>query len=420
MPLVLKGNIIHTTTFGEIEIVENGYLVSEEGKIIGVFNNLPQNYKECEIFDYGNKLIMQSFSDMHLHAPQFPMLGTGMDLELLDWLNSYTFPTESHFKDPEYARKIYRIFANTLAKIGTTRVCMFSSLHLQATLILMEELEKAGITGYVGKVNMDRNSIEKLSETTAESIRNTQIWLEKSKSFHNIKPIITPRFTPSCTDELMEFLGKTAKTHNLPIQSHLSENMGEILWVKELHPDTIRYYQSYEKFGLWNNKTLMAHCVHSDKIERDAIKKAGVYVVHCADSNINLSSGVAPIRKMIDEGINVVLGSDIAGGDHLCGFDVINATIRASKIRSIYDEEKPKMFSIKEAWYLATSMANNFFDEQPGFAKGNDLHAIVLDDSLLVNTDKLTVQERFERAIYLRQENAIVATYSKGKLIYKK
>ena len=105
----------------------------------------------------GETLILQSFADLHLHAPQYPMLGMGMDLPLLDWLNAYAFPTEARFADTGYAREIYSRLARELIANGTTRVCMFSSLHTDATLILMEELEKAGVTGYVGKVNMDRN-----------------------------------------------------------------------------------------------------------------------------------------------------------------------------------------------------------------------------------------------------------------------
>ena len=116
---------------------------------------------------------------MHLHAPQYPMLGMGMDLPLLDWLNTYTFPTEANFKDTNFARKVYKELAKKLIANGTTRVAMFSSMHKEATLILMEELEKAGVTGYVGKVNMDRNGGVDLQETTEESISETIDWLNK-------------------------------------------------------------------------------------------------------------------------------------------------------------------------------------------------------------------------------------------------
>ena len=416
--LILKGNIISSDGFDTLSIFENSYLVADSnGFIEGIYKELPKEYKNEHIDDYGDSLIMQSFSDMHLHAPQYPMLGMGMDLELIDWLNTYTFPTEAHFKDNELARRVYSKLAHELVKNGTTRVAMFSSLHKEATLILMEELEKAGVCGYAGKVNMDRNGGVDLEETTEESIKETKDWLKKC-NFKNIKPIITPRFTPSCTNELMEELGKIAKENNLPIQSHLSENQGEIAWVKELHPDCEEYWETYKKYDLWNNKTLMAHCVHSSQRELDAMKKAGVYVVHCASSNNNLISGYASIKKMVKQGVRVVLGSDIAGGDHLSMFDNVAATIRASKGRNILDNWKTGFLTVEEAFYLGTSAANSFFGELPGFAKGNKLHCLVLDDSELVSVRELSIKERFERSMYLREENAIKAVYANSKKIY--
>ena len=416
MALVLKGNIISAEKYGEIHVIENGYLVSENNCVVGIFDKLPKQYEGEKIIDYGDKLIMQSFSDMHLHAPQYPMLGMGMDLPLLDWLNTYTFPTEAHFKNNDFARKVYKELARKLIENGTTRVAMFSSMHKDATLILMEELEKAGVTGFVGKVNMDRNGGVDLQEKTDESISETIDWLNKCH-FEHIKPIITPRFTPSCTNELMEALGKIAQERNLPIQSHLSENRGEIAWVKELHPDCLEYWESYKKYGLWNNKTLMAHCVFSSDREVKAIKDSGVYVVHCAASNQNLISGFAQIKKMMESGVNVVLGSDIAGGDYLSMFDNVAASIRASKARNILDNWETGFLTVEEAFYLGTSAANSFFDEKPGFAKGNLLHCLVLDDSKLVSVKKLSIKERFERSMYLRQEGAVVAVYSDGRQV---
>ncbi|MFA6675555.1 MAG: amidohydrolase family protein, partial [Bacilli bacterium] len=221
---ILHGNIISADEYGKITIYESGYIVAIDGHITFIGKVLPRECQAVSVDDYGDALIMQSLADMHLHAPQYPMLGMGMDLPLLEWLNTYTFPTESHFKDNDFARKTYHQFAHELVENGTTKVCMFSSLHREATLILMEELEKAGLVGYVGKVNMDRNGSPDLQETTQESITETIKWV-KECHFEHIKPIITPRFTPSCTDELMQALGQIAQEYHLPIQSHLSENL---------------------------------------------------------------------------------------------------------------------------------------------------------------------------------------------------
>lgn len=420
MTTILKGNIVSAPELGRLEVTEQGYLVAENGVIAGVYPVLPAQYAGAAVEDHGDCLIVQSFADLHLHAPQYPMLGMGMDRPLLDWLNAYAFPTEARFADPDYARAVYRQLAHELASRGTTRVCMFSSLHTDATLILMEELEKAGLTGCVGKVNMDRNAAPGLlEETTEKSMRETLRWLDACQDFSHIKPILTPRFTPSCTDELMAFLGKLAAERNLPVQSHLSENRAEIELVRQLHPDCRQYWETYAKYGLWNSRTLMAHCVWSDARERQAMKDAGVTAVHCADSNQNICSGTAPVRVMLNEGVKVVLGSDIAGGDHLDMFDVVSSAIRASKARRMLDGWQTEFLTVAEGWYLGTSAGAEWFGEQPGFAAGNSLHAMVLADDALPQPRPLTPAERLERAVYRRQEGAVRAVWSAGRKIYE-
>ena len=256
---LVKGNLVYSPRLGELVTLRHGaLLLDESGAVEDVLPSAPEGI-DAEVSDWGDALIMPSFVDMHLHAPQYPMLGLGMDLPLMDWLNTYTFKTESRFSDTDYARRIYRRLARDLITGGTTRVCMFSSLHTDATIILMEELERAGVTGYVGKVNMDRNSGEDLRESTEESKRETLRWLESCASFRHVNPILTPRFTPSCTDELMAWLGRLAEQRGLYVQSHLSENEGEIALVRKLHPDCGQYWETYEKYGLWKDHTVMAH-----------------------------------------------------------------------------------------------------------------------------------------------------------------
>ena len=414
--LIIKGNIISADSFNNISIYENGYIVAEDGVIREVTGKLDRKYGSDTVTDYKDALIMQSFTDMHLHAPQYPMLGMGLDMSLLEWLNTYTFPTEAYFRDEGFARSAYSMLAKELIRNGTTRVVMFSSIHRKATLILMEELDKAGITGYVGKVNMDRNGGRDLEEETGESIRETLKWLDECK-WENIKPIITPRFTPSCTNELMQALGKIAEERNLPIQSHLSENVSEQEWVSSLHPDCSHYYMTYEKYGLWNGRTVMAHCVWSDEEERKAMKESGVWAVHCPSSNITLTSGYAPVKEMIREGMNIALGSDIAGGDSLSMFSNTVSAIKSSKARHMMLEGKPDFLTVEEAFYLASSAPAAFFGEKPGFAAGNPLNAIVLTDSSLPSVRRLSVKERFERSIYRREPHAVKAVYSNGKKV---
>jgi len=411
---LIKGNVVEAKRFGEPDITENGYIAMEDGVIAGVFSEPPERYRNAKLTDYAGKLILQGFCDMHLHGPQYPMLGMGMDLPLLDWLKTYTFKTEARFADNDYARRAYRALAQELVANGTTRVCMFSSLHADATLILMEELENAGISGYVGKVNMDRDGGE-CQESTEGSISETLRWLEACGDFRNVRPILTPRFTPSCTDGLMAWLGRQAEERGLYVQSHLSENLREIELVKRLHPDCAQYWETYDRFGLWRDHTIMAHCVHSDEREQDAMIGSNVLCAHCPDSNINICSGFAPVRKMKERGVWVALGSDIAGGAHLPMMQVMTGCIRASKARAIITGGEDAFLTVGEAYYLATSAGARYFGDADGFAAGNRLHAVVLDDSALPEgARRLTVKERFERAVYLTHADAIVAVYANG------
>lgn len=377
---------------------------------------MPQN-ADAEVIDYGDSLIMPSFVDMHLHAPQYPMLGMGMDLPLIDWLNTYTFKTEARFEDSDYARRIYKKLASDLITSGTTRVCMFSSLHTDATLILMEELEKAGVTGYVGKVNMDRNGSPELQETTEQSKRETLRWLDACGRFQTVKPILTPRFTPSCTDELMSWLGKLAAERGLYVQSHLSENKGEIAWVRELCPELRAILGELRPRGAVEGPYRHGRTASTPtSASARPCASHGVVTAHCAGSNINICSGVAPVRTLLREGNLVTLGSDIAGGALLAMNKVITMSIRASKFRHMQSDGKDEFLTVEEGYYLGSSAGHEYFGGHGGFVPGDYIHAIVVDDSDFTEAaHPLSVRERFERAIYMMHRHNIVSVWSEGK-----
>ena len=295
----LKGDICYSKSLNELATMEQGYLVCKDGVVVGVYEQLPAEYEGIEVKDYGKQLIIPGLVDLHMHAPQYTYRGLHMDLELLEWLNQYTFPAESKYEDPEYARVTYGRFVDRMVKSATTRACIFGTIHVEATMILMELLEKAGMHTLVGKLNMDRNAPDYLREVSAEqSAADTRKWIQESLArFQNNKPILTPRFTPSCSDEVMEELKKIQKEYKVPFQSHLSENRGEIAWVKELCPYADYYGQAYSHFELFGGEcpTVMAHCIYSCEEEIKDMKEQGVYVAHCPESNMNVVAGIAPI-----------------------------------------------------------------------------------------------------------------------------
>lgn len=421
MTTILKGCIVSAPALGRLETTEHGYLIAENGHITGIYPVLPEQYAGAPVEDYGDDLIVQSFADLHLHAPQYPMLGTGMDLPLLDWLNAYTFKTEARFEDTGYARRVYRSLAEELIANGTTRVAMFSSRHTDATLILMEELERAGVTGYVGKVNMDRNSPDILREESAEaSARATVEWLEQTAGkYRRVKPILTPRFIPSCSDELMERLAGIQRTFGLPVQSHLSENQGEVEWVRELCPSASCYGDAYASFGLFGGgvPTIMAHCVLSGEEEIAMLRERGVWVAHCPASNTNIASGIAPVRRFLDEGLRVGLGSDVAGGHSTSLFRAMADAIQVSKLRWRLQDQSLKPLTVEEAFWLGTAGGGAFFGPVGSFLPGCELDAVVVDDRRLATTRALTVRERLERVVYLSEDRDVAAKFVQGRQV---
>lgn len=418
----LKGNIIYSKNQNELNFFENSYLICQDGKSMGVFEKLDEKYKDIEVIDFGEKIICPGLVDLHIHAPQYNFRGMGMDLELLDWLNTYTFPSEAKFKDEDYAKRSYQRFVDYLKYGPNTRHVIFASLHVKSTQILMDLMEESKMVSFVGKVNMDRNGGVDLEEKdAAESEKSTIDWLESIKGkYKNTYPILTPRFIPSCTDELLKKLRKIKDEYKLPIQSHLSENLGEIEWVKELVPKAKFYGDAYNIFDLFgkNNKTVMAHCVYSNDDEQDLIKENEVFIAHCPDSNTNLTSGIAPAGKYLREGQKIGLGSDVAGGTHASIFKAMADAIKVSKLRYRLLDEKIKPLSLEEAFYMATLGGGEFFGKVGSFEKGYEFDAIVIDDEKLLEEDKFNLKQRLERIVYLSKDEDIVSKFVRGNKIF--
>ena len=425
---VLKGNICQTKCAEKLDLHENAYLVCVNGLSQGIFDSLPAEYADLPILDYGDALIFPGMVDLHVHAPQYAFRGMCMDLELMDWLNRYTFPEEEKYENLSYAKNAYGMFVDAMKKGATTRACIFATRHRPATELLMELMEESGLVSYVGKVNMDREASEALTEDSADaSAFATFGWINAVKDkFRNTHPILTPRFIPCCTDKLMEELREIQMAYGIPVQSHLSESKGEIDFVKFLRPNNPFYgdaYNDYDLFGKNDDigtdvKTVMAHCVWSSEEEVELMHKNGVFVAHCPASNMNLTSGIAPIRKYLDKGLHIGLGSDVAGGHSDSIFRAITDTIQVSKMyfRMVDETCKPLVFS--EAFYLATKGGGAFFGKTGSFEEGFAFDAVILDDSVLPHPQALTLAERMERAVYLGlDEKNITAKFVCGQKI---
>lgn len=420
---ILKGDICYSIDPHTLHTISNGYLLCLDGISAGVFSLKPQEYDHLPILDYSGQLIVPGLTDLHVHAPQYTYRGLGMDLELLDWLNTHTFPEEAKYRDLEYARIAYSRFVADLRRGPNTRACIFATIHPEATLLLMDLLEETGLIAMVGKVNMDRNSPDELREDTAQaSAQATLDWLSTALDrYQRIAPILTPRFIPSCTDALMEQLHAIQQKYHLPVQSHLSENQSEVEWVQALCPNSTGYGDAYDSFGLFGGEhcpTIMAHCVLSDDAEVARMKERGVYVAHCPASNTNLASGIAPIRHYLNEGLHVGLGSDVAGGTHCSIFRAMADAIQVSKLRWRLTDQSLSPLTAAEAFWLGTAGGGSFFGKVGSFAPGYECDLLVIDDSRYHVPGHWNLEQRLERTIYLSDDRDITHKFVRGTQIF--
>lgn len=401
----LKGDIGYSRSRHELCTVTDGYAVCAGGVSRGVFQTLPEEFSGLPVRDFTGKLILPGMVDLHIHAPQFEYRGTGMDLELIEWLEQRTFPVEEKYQDTEYARQAYGIFAEQMRKSATTRACIFATPHREATEVLMEQMERTGLVTYVGKVNMDRGAPAGLQEAGPQAAAaDTLGWIERVLGkYEKTFPILTPRFIPGCSEELLAELHRIQAACKLPVQSHLSENPGEVELVKKLHPGIRFYGQAYDRFGLFGGeaKTVMAHCVYSSEEEVALMKKNGVFAAHCPASNMNLSSGIAPVRKYLEAGLRVGLGSDVAGGQTESMFRAITDAVQVSKLYWRLADQESRPLTFAEAFYLATLGGGEFFGKTGSFEAGYEFDAIVLDEKAIPSPRHNELQERIERAVYL-------------------
>jgi guanine deaminase len=433
---VIAGDICYSKSPSALETFERGYLVCLEGKSAGAFPRLPDEYRSLPQTDYSGKLIIPGLTDLHIHAPQFSFRALGMDLELLDWLETWAFPEEAKYADPEYAQRAYSLLIEHLRRGPGARFVFFSTVHVPASYLLMDMLEASGLVCFAGKVNMDRNSPGYLRETGADaSLSATREWLSGCNRYKNVRPILTPRFIPSCSDELMKGLSKIQKEYALPVQSHLSENRKEIDWVKELCPNAGGYAEAYAQWDLFGGTvpTIMAHCVWPNEKEIELMAERRVFIAHCPQSNTNLASGIAPVRRFLERGIPVGLGSDVAGGVHTSIFRAMADAIQVSKLRRTLVAAEDIPLSLEEAFYMGTAGGGAFFGKagtanaQTGtasfnvagsFTAGYDFDALVIDDTNLAAPFELSIKERLERVVYLSDDRNIAAKYVRGKSLF--
>ena len=409
------GNILYSADKDTLISREKSYILVENGLVVAILPALPEGFPSENIVDWGEDLIIPGFCDMHTHPPQFSQRGVGMDQELLTWLQTYTFPNEAKFQDVEHAKRIYTLFANELIKQGTLHVNCFPTVHYKASEILFDILADKGIFAFTGKLNMDQNCPDYYIEDTARSIADTGRFIDMHRYGGNVRPSIVPRFTINCSEKLLAGLGALAIKYGVPVHSHMCEAINEMKMCRELFPQYKNGAEIFHKNNLLGQTpTIMAHCIFMDDDVLELMQNPNCMAVHCPDATANINAGgIMPVKKLLQMGVNLAIGSDIGSCGSLSIARGIATTIQHSKIRNMYCPEWDAV-TFPEAFYMATLSGGRYFGKTGSLAQGYHFNALVIDDSGFCS-DGFSPIERLERFCYLGDDRNIRMRYILGK-----
>lgn len=414
---IYQGDIVYAVSKEKLQIHEKSCIVLENGIVEGIYPEIPDKYKGVPVKDYGRKLIIPAFSDLHVHASQYVQRGIGMDRLLSDWLEHYTFPQEARFEDLDYAKKCYDAFVNDLIRHGTFHANVFTTIHREAADYLYSRMEEKGLYGLVGKVNMDCNAPDYLREDTETSLMETRIFLDEHSTGKKVRPILAPRFAPTCSEKLMKGLGTLAKEYHCGVHTHLVESRWEAQEALRLFPGYGSDAEIYERAGLMEHgPSIFAHVIFPGLEDMRIMKKHNSLAVHCPDATTNIIAGIMPLAHMSEDGVRIALGSDVAGGHGIAIYKQIARAVQLSKLKEFYEPDVSRTITLTEAFYHATKEAGSVFGKVGSFEKGYLFNALVID-SMEDSWVELSVEERLERFCYTGDDRNIKARFIDGNEI---
>jgi guanine deaminase len=367
---------------------DDGFVAVEDGRIAAV-GSWGEQKADADVVDFGRDiLLVPGLIDTHLHAPQLEMIGS-YGGHLLEWLNRYTFPTEAKFSDVNHARLIASTLYDELLRNGTLTALIFSTIHHDATDIFFEEAERRGFRGIIGKTMMDRNAPEALLENPRESYNQSRDLLRKWHNKGLLRYAITPRFAPTSTPQLLELAGALKREFpDAYVHTHISENKHEVQWVHQLFPDA-EYADVYDRYGLLDSRTVLAHGVHLSEEELELLSRRGARISHCPNSNLFLGSGLFPLHHVLESGVIVGLGSDIGAGTTPSLFTAMADAYKVQQVQGV-------SLSPFHLWYLATL----------GGARALSLEAETGSLERGKSADFLAIDLRATKLLELRSERA--------------
>ncbi|MFP6847126.1 MAG: guanine deaminase [Pseudomonas sp.] len=405
------------------EYFADGLLVIEKGQVVRVGHaaDLLAELKGVEITEYQDALLTPGFIDTHIHFPQTGMIASYGE-QLLDWLNTYTFPTEQQFADKAHAAEVAGIFLKELLRNGTTTALVFGSVHKQSVDAFFEAAEALNLRMIAGKVLMDRNAPDYLTDTAESGYADSKELIERWHGKGRLHYAVTPRFAPTSTPQQLALAGKLfAEYPDLYMHTHLSENRQEIEWVKALFPERKGYLDVYDHFKLIGARSVFAHGVHLCDEECQRLAQTGSAVAFCPTSNLFLGSGLFDLNKLEAHGVRVGLGTDVGAGTSFSQLQSLNEAYKVMQLQG-------KKLDPFKSLYLATLGGAHalYLDDKLGnFLPGKDADFVVLDYNAtpLISyrmQQAKTLSEKLFALTMLGDDRAIKETFAAGKSVHRR
>ncbi|KAF2712045.1 guanine deaminase [Pleomassaria siparia CBS 279.74] len=446
------GAFIHSISLSELEICDKGAIgVDSNGVIKFVQRDIElarvydehADWKDAEIVKVGgNGFFFPGFIDTHTHASQHANTGLFGKTTLLSWLSTYTYPMESSLSDLPKATTVYNNFVSRTLSHGTTTCAYYGTIHVPSTNLLADICLARGQRALVGRVCMNTDlSPEYYRDVSVEAAtKDSKASIDYIRSIDPqgeiVLPIVTPRFAPSCTTECLTALGALAHEEKTHIQTHVSENKGEIDLVASMFPDSSSYTDVYETTGLLTSKTILAHAVHLTADEIALVKKRDAKIAHCPASNTAITSGCAPIRHFLDAGLTVGLGTDVSGGFSPSILEEVRQAIWTSRFVAMNTSDASKL-STEEALYLATrggAAVVGLEKKVGGFEVGMEFDAQMIklgdvkqggDQEGVFEEGPVDIfgfesgDEKVQKWVYAGDDRNTVAVWVRGRLVHK-
>ncbi|VEE15341.1 guanine deaminase [Ectopseudomonas mendocina] len=402
---------------------EDGILLIENGKVaqVGAAAELLSKLTDVEVQHYRDALITPGFIDTHIHYPQTGMIASYGE-QLLDWLNTYTFPTEKQFEDKAHASDVAAIFLKELLRNGTTTALVFGSVHPQSVDAFFEQADKLNLRMIAGKVLMDRNAPDYLTETAETGYAESKALIERWHGKGRLHYAVTPRFAPTSTPEQLDLAGKLFGEYpDLYMHTHISENKAEVAWVKDLFPARKGYLDVYDHHKLIGPRAVFAHGVHLCDDECKRLAETGSAVAFCPTSNLFLGSGLFDLNKLEEHGVRVGLGTDVGAGT---SFSQLQSLNEAYKIMQLQGKKLDPFKSL----YLATLGGANalYLDDKLGnFMPGKDADFLVLDYNAtpLISyrmQQAKSLEERLFALTMLGDDRTVKETFAAGVSVHQR